>query len=33
MKKTLNKENIIKLLTFKKRINNDINEISNDIFQ
>ena len=30
MKKTLNKKNIIKFLTFKEKINNDINEILNN---
>ena len=33
IKKTLNEENIIKLLTFRERINNDVNETSNNIFQ
>ena len=33
MRKTLNKENIIKLLTFREKINNDVNKISNNIFQ
>ena len=33
MRKTLNEENIIKLLTFKKRINNNVNETSNNILQ
>ena len=31
MKKTLSEEDIIEFLTFKKRINNDVNEISNNI--
>ena len=33
MKKTLNKKDIIELLTFRERINNDINEMSNNILQ
>ena len=33
MRKTLNKEDIIKLLTFKEKINDDVNEISNNILQ
>ena len=33
MRKTLNKENIIKLLTFREKIGDDVNEISNSIFQ
>ena len=33
IKKTLNEKNIIELLTFKRRINNDINKTSNNIFQ
>ena len=33
MRKTLNEENIIELLTFKKRIDNGVNETSSSIFQ
>ena len=33
MKKTLSEEDIIELLTFKKKINSDVNETSNNIFQ
>ena len=33
MKKTLNKEDIIEFLTFKEKINDDVNETSNNIFQ
>ena len=33
MNKTLNEKDIIELLTFKKRINNDVNKTSNNIFQ
>ena len=33
MKKTLNEKDIIELLIFRERINNDVNEISNNIFQ
>ena len=33
MKKTLSEEDIIEFLTFKEKINNDINEMSNNIFQ
>ena len=33
MRKTLNEKNIIEFLTFKKRIYNDVNETSNNIFQ
>ena len=33
IKKTLNEENIIELLTFREKINNDVNETSNNIFQ
>ena len=33
IKKTLSEEDIIKLLTFKEKINNDVNETSNSIFQ
>ena len=33
MRKTLNKKNIIKFLTFKEKIDNDVNEMSNNILQ
>ena len=33
MKKTLNEKGIIELLTFRERINNDVNETLNNIFQ
>ena len=33
MKKTLNKKDIIELLTFRKKINNDVNKTSNNILQ
>ena len=33
IKKTLSEKDIIELLTFKKKINNDVNETSNNIFQ
>ena len=33
IKKTLSEEDIIKLFTFKEKINNDVNETSNNIFQ
>ena len=33
MKKTLSEEDIIELLTFRKKINNDVNEMSNSILQ
>ena len=33
MKKTLSEKDIIELLTFKERINNDVNKTSNSIFQ
>ena len=33
MKKTLSEEDIIELLIFKKRINNDVNETSNNMLQ
>ena len=33
MKKALNEKDIIELLTFRKKINNDVNKTSNNIFQ
>ena len=33
MRKTLSEENIIEFFTFKKKIDNDVNEISNNILQ
>ena len=33
MRKTLSEKNIIEFLTFKERIDNDVNKISNNIFQ
>ena len=33
MKKALSEKDIIKLLTFKEKINNDVNETSNSILQ
>ena len=33
IRKTLNEENIIELLTFKRKINNNVNKTSNSIFQ
>ena len=33
IKKTLNEKDIIKFLTFKEKINNDVNETSNNILQ
>ena len=33
MKKTLSEEDIIELLTFKEKIDDDVNETSNNIFQ
>ena len=33
IKKTLNEEDIIELLTFREKIDNDVNEMSNNIFQ
>ena len=33
MKKTLSEEDIIELLTFKEKIDNDVNETSNNILQ
>ena len=33
IKKTLNKKDIIKLLSFRRRINNDVNKTSNNILE
>ena len=33
MKKALNEKDIIELFTFRERIDNDVNETSNNIFQ
>ena len=33
IKKTLNKKDIIEFLTFRRKIDNDVNKISNNIFQ
>ena len=33
MRKTLSEKNIIEFLTFKRKINDDVNEMSNNIFQ
>ena len=33
MKKTLSEKGIIELLTFREKIDNDINKTSNNIFQ
>ena len=33
IKKTLSEKNIIEFLIFKERIDNDVNETSNNIFQ
>ena len=33
MKKTLSEKDIIEFLTFREKINNDVNETSNNIFQ